>query len=223
MKSPCPNPRVARLIAAALLMVVPPATAATVAQNPIGNPADGQSITLDIESSPGFRFTLGETTQIESIEIILTQSSGAFAVVFLQTYNGTPFPGSWLVIPQHPMLMNPSDVVMFDPPVVDGPTNVTIPYLTVLPAGEYILSFNILAQNSTHTFLAHDPVTDSEGVQWVPNWNPGHTSYGDVTWSDTTLQPDIRINGTAIPEPSLTLLAPLLAGLVIHQRKRHAA
>jgi len=222
MKSPCPNPRVVRLIAAAVLMVVPPATAATVAQNSIGNPADGQSITLDIESAPGFRFTLGETTQIESIEITLTQSSGAFAVVFLQTYSSTLFPGSWLVIAQHPMLMNPSDVVMFDPPLVDGPTNVTIPYPTVLPAGEYILSFNILAENSTHTFLAHESVAGSEGVQWAPDWNPEHTNYGTVTWSDTTLQPDIRINGTVIPEPSVTLLAPLFAGLLIQQRKQRA-
>ena len=222
MKSPCPNPRVARLFAAAALMVVPPATAATVAQNPIGSIADGQTITLDIDRAPGFRFTLNDTVQIESIEMTLTQSTGAFAVVFLQTYNGTPFPGSWLIIPQHPMLMNPSDVAVFDPEVINGPTNVTIPYDTVLPPGEYILTFNITAPTSTHTFLAHDATAGSEGVQWTPNWNLEHTSYGSVAWSDTTFQPDIRINGTVIPEPSTAFLTPLLAGWLIHRRKRTA-
>ena len=224
MKSPCPNPRVAWLIAAAALMVVPPATAATVAQNPIGSIADSQTITLDIDRAPGFRFTLGETTQIESIEMTLTQSSGAFAVVFLQTFNGTPFPGSWIITdsPPHPMLMNLSDVVVYNPPTIEGPTNVTIPYPTVLPAGEYILSFNITAPNSIHTFQAHDAVSGSEGVQWVPDWDDEHTSFGTITWSDTTFQPDIRINGTVIPEPSVALLTPVLAGLLIHRRKRAA-
>jgi len=224
MKSPCPIPRAAWLLATAASISLPAATAATVAQNPIGSIADGQNLTLDIESAPGFRFTLNDTVQIESIEMTLTQSTGAFAVVFLQTFDGTPFPGSWLVIPQHPMLMNPADVAVFDPETINGPTTVTIPYNTVLPPGEYILTFNITSPTSTHTFLAYDPVAGSEGTQWTPNWNPGHTSYGSVAWSDTTLQPDIRINGTlVIPEPSVAFLTPLLAGLLIHRRKRRAA
>jgi hypothetical protein len=222
MKSPLPLWSAAWIFASVSLVTIPSAAAATVAQNPIGSAADGQNIVLDIESAPGFRFTVDGTLHVESIEITLTQSTGAFAVVFLQTYNGTPFPGSWLVVPQHPMLMNPPDVVIFDPAVINGPTTVTIPYDTVLPPGEYILTFNILAPTSTHTFLAYDPVSDSEGVQWTPNWNTEHTSYGTVAWSDTTLQPDIRINGTLIPEPSSAALLSIATGTLLRRRKRSA-
>ena len=204
-------------------MVVPPATAATVAQNPIGNIADGQTITFDTETTPGFRFTLSETTQIESIEMTLTQSSGAFAVVFLQTFDGTPFPGSWFIHPMNPMLMNPNDVVIFDPEDISGPTNVTIPYPTVLPAGEYVISFRVTAPTSTHTFVAHEATAGSAGVQWTPIYLSDGVSYNSIAWSDTALQPDIRINGTVvIPEPSVVFLAPVLAGLLIHRRKRAA-
>jgi hypothetical protein len=118
------------------------------------------------------------------------------------------------------MLMNPSDVAVFDPEIINCPTNVTIPYDTVLPPGEYILTFNITSPTSSHTFLTHDAIAGSEGVEWTPNWNPEHTSYGSVAWSDTTFQPDIRINGTVIPEPSVAFLTPILAGLLIHRRKR---
>lgn len=219
MKSPYPDPRVARLLAAAAFMVVPPATAATVAQNPIGEIADGQTITLDIDRAPGFRFTLNDTVHVESIEMTLTQSTGAFAVMFLQTYDGTPYPGIWPIIPQHPMLMNPEDISVFDPPSLSGPTNVTIPYDTILTPGEYILTFRITAPTSTHTFLAHDATSGSEGVQWTPDWNPEHTLFGSVSWSVTTFQPDFRINGTVIPEPSTGLLLPAFAGMLIFRRR----
>jgi len=196
---------------------------APVAQNPIGSVADGQTITLTTESAPGFRFTLTETTQIESIEMTLTQSSGAFAVVFVQTIDGTSFPDGTMIHPMNPMLMNPGDVVVFDPENISGPTNVTIPYPTVLAPGEYVLSFNVTAPTSTHTFVAHEAAAGSEGVQWTPIYLVDGVSYNLIAWSDTTLQPDIRINGTVvIPEPSVFFLTPVLAGLLIHRRKRAA-
>lgn len=224
MKSPCPYPRVAWLLAAAALMVVPPTTAALVTGNPIGSLADGQSILLDIDQAPGYRFSLTETTQIGSIDVMLGQSTGAFAVAFLRIFpdaanTSIPNPGSWIVTELHPMLMNPADVVIFDPQELSGPTLVTIPYDTVLPSGDYVLTFNITSPDSSHTFLAYDPTPGSEGMKWVPNWNVQHTAYGSVTWSDTTLQPDIRINST-IPEPSTALLLPAFAVLLIHRRNR---
>lgn len=188
--------------------------------NPIGEVVAGESVGVFEEQFAGMRFSVADTFVMTGVAATFLESDGSPFVAVLLSAGETGFPSVAPLNPGHPDVV---DFAIYDGMVINSATEVTVSFSATLGAGDYALVFVTFEQGQTHALQAYQTVAGSAGVVFTQELDgSGFIINETMAWGLSEYQPDIRLLGTLIPEPSATaLLAGVLAlGGVLARRRR---